>query len=155
MNGDQYFVIWPDGQKFGPADVATLQRWAVENRIGPATLLESAINGHHVRAADIPDLRSVLPVNMPGPGGQTHYPPPDAFIPSNPSSGTAEVTVAWILGGLGLLCCGVYPAVGGLICAIFAHNKNQPNAVAAMIFNVVVIVMSVTIGGIFSYFTGF
>lgn len=164
MNGDQYYVLWPDGQKFGPADVSTLQRWAVENRIGPATLLESAANGHHIRAADHPDLRSVLPVPYSGPaagpgpsvyGNPGFNPPPGGFIPSNPAAGTAEVTTAWVLGALGLFCCGTYAAVGGIICGVIAHSKRQPNAMAAIIFNIVVLVLSVVIGGLAGHFINF
>jgi len=147
MNGDQYYVLWPDGQKFGPADVSTLQRWAVENRIGPATLLESAVSGHHVRAADLPDLHSVLPVNY-NPGPQGGYPAPEPFIPSNPSAGTAEVTTAWVLGVVGLLCCGWYAAVGGIICAVIANSKNQPGSMAALIFNIAVVVIRVIVGSL-------
>jgi hypothetical protein len=133
---DRFFVLWPDGQKFGPADVQTLQRWAVENRIGPATLLEDEHSGRHVRAVDVPALQPVLnlPMNMPSanPG----------FVPANPSAGTTEVTIAWILGAIGLCCFGMGLGAAGIVLSIIAMQKGQRGAVAALIFNIVVIVLS-------------
>lgn len=178
MNGDQYYVLWPDGQKFGPADLSTLQRWVAENRVGPATLLENASNGHHIRASDLPALQSVLtptmpmggpnpaggPYAQPGPYGssapygqpvQGPYPAPGGFVPSNPAAGTAEVTISWVLGAFGLLCCGVLAGAAGLIMGVIAHSKGQKNAMAAIIFNIVVIFLGVIIGAFFSLATGF
>jgi hypothetical protein len=144
MLGDRYYVLWPDGQKFGPADVPTLQRWVVENRVGPATVLENASSGQHVRASDLPSLQTVLPyAGPPGPGSTV-------FVPSNRSSGTAEVTIAWVLGAIGLLCCGTPAAIGGVVLAAVAMSKRQPNATAALVFNIVVLVLGVIVGAFFS-----
>jgi hypothetical protein len=133
MLGDRYYVLWPDGQKFGPADVPTLQRWVVENRVG-----------QHVRASDLPSLQTVLPyAGPPGPGSTV-------FVPSNRSSGTAEVTIAWVLGAIGLLCCGTPAAIGGVVLAAVAMSKRQPNATAALVFNIVVLVLGVIVGAFFS-----
>ena len=55
----QYFVIWHDGQKFGPADLAQLNDWVKENRINADTMLESVVDGSRVRASELPGL--VLP----------------------------------------------------------------------------------------------
>lgn len=137
INQDRYYVLWPDGQKFGPADVQTLQRWAVENRIGPATLLEEATSGRHIRAVDVSALQPVLnlPINTPYPQA--------GFVPSTPSAGTTEVTIAWILGALGLCCFGIGLGAAGIVLAVIAMQKGQRGAVAALIFNIVVIVLSV------------
>lgn len=146
MSSDRYYVLWPDGQKFGPADIQTLQRWAVENRIGPATLLEDAASGRHLRAADVSYLQPVLnlPINAPQPQG--------GFIPANASSGTTETTLAWILGAAGLLgafcCIGPLPAVAGAILAVIGINKRQPNAAAALVFNILVLVLAVALFGL-------
>lgn len=52
----QYFVIWPDGQKFGPADLAKLQDWATEGRIKPDTDLESIVDGRRMKAREVTSL---------------------------------------------------------------------------------------------------
>lgn len=52
----QYFVIWPDGQKFGPADLGKLNEWAAEGRITPETELESVIDGSRVKASTLPGM---------------------------------------------------------------------------------------------------
>jgi hypothetical protein len=41
----RYFVISPDGQRFGPADLDTLNQWSREGRIGPPTLLQAETGG--------------------------------------------------------------------------------------------------------------
>lgn len=52
----KYFVIWPDGQKFGPATIDELNRWIAEKRVSPDTELESVDDGTRVRAADLSGL---------------------------------------------------------------------------------------------------
>ncbi len=42
---ETYFVVMPDGQKFGPADVPTLNTWAAEGRLFPNSVLEAAATG--------------------------------------------------------------------------------------------------------------
>lgn len=147
MNADRYYVLWPDGQRFGPADIQTLQRWVVENRVGPATLLEDAASGRHVRATDIAALQPVL--NLP------LYGPQAGFVPANPSTGVTEVRLAWILGAAGLLgmfCIGPLPAVAGIVMAAIALSKKQPNAAGALAFNIVVLVVAAGLFGVLSLF---
>jgi hypothetical protein len=144
---DRYYVLWPDGQRFGPADLPTLQRWAVENRIGPGTLLEEVGSGRHLRATDVPALRAIIPLSGPGPQ-------PGHFVASNPQSGTTEVVLAWVLGALGLVCCGVFASVGGIVCAAIAQSKRQPNATAALIFNIVVLGLTVVGCGVLQFMDG-
>lgn len=52
----QYFVLWPDGQKFGPADVPTLQQWILEGRLTADSELESVIDGSRCKVSDVPGL---------------------------------------------------------------------------------------------------
>jgi hypothetical protein len=52
----QYFVIWTDGQKFGPADLATLNEWAAQGRINPTTELESVVDGSRIVAGSLAGL---------------------------------------------------------------------------------------------------
>ncbi|MBS1704225.1 MAG: hypothetical protein JST40_00010 [Armatimonadetes bacterium] len=37
---EQFYVVADDGQKYGPADAGLLARWALEDRIGPDSILE-------------------------------------------------------------------------------------------------------------------
>jgi hypothetical protein len=52
-----YYVIWPDGQKFGPADEATLAQWSREGRVDVATELEEADTGRRLRIGDLDVLQ--------------------------------------------------------------------------------------------------
>lgn len=53
----RYFVISLDGQKYGPADIPTLQRWIDEGRILPNTFLEEEIGGARLQAGGVLALR--------------------------------------------------------------------------------------------------
>lgn len=52
----KYYVIWTDGQKFGPADVDTLNQWIQEGRVTPTTELESVATMARLSAASVPGL---------------------------------------------------------------------------------------------------
>lgn len=52
----QYMVVWSDGNKYGPADLALLNQWASEGRITPDTQLEPVAGGMPIRAAELPGL---------------------------------------------------------------------------------------------------
>ncbi len=52
----QYFVIGPNGDKYGPADVDTLRMWSRENRVTAQTMLEDATTGARLMASAIPGL---------------------------------------------------------------------------------------------------
>ena len=80
----QYFVIWPDGNKFGPADLATLNQWIAENRINPDTQLESVVDGAQMRAGDLPGLN--FPAAAPTPA--------EPVQPATPASPVDPVTPA-------------------------------------------------------------
>jgi hypothetical protein len=51
-----YFVIAPDGSKYGPADELTLQQWIAENRLLPTTMLEDVATSNRVAASAVPGL---------------------------------------------------------------------------------------------------
>lgn len=78
----QYFVIWPDGQKFGPADVAKLNEWIGEKRINPDTDLESVVDGSRVKAKDVPGL------TFPDEGTSTPQVPGETATPETPETPT-------------------------------------------------------------------
>lgn len=70
----QYYVIAPDGQKYGPADVATLNQWAAEARLTPETQLEDTTTGARMSASAVPGI------TFPGaaPGFQQPQPQPQS-----------------------------------------------------------------------------
>ncbi len=49
-------VVGPDGQSYGPADVATLATWAAENRIAPNTTLKAVGTDTAVPASAVPGI---------------------------------------------------------------------------------------------------
>ena len=53
----QYFVIMPDGSKFGPAGTSTLNQWIVEGRVHTTTILEEVPSGVRCAANQLPALR--------------------------------------------------------------------------------------------------
>ena len=63
----EYFVISPQGQEYGPADIAVLQQWIAESRIGPDTLLRPASGGATVAAGLVPGLFPPSASNVPPP----------------------------------------------------------------------------------------
>jgi hypothetical protein len=140
-----YHVIGPDGNRYGPADLATLNQWAAEGRVTPGTMLEDP-SGARIAASSVPGLM-FGPPQMSSPnepyGG---YPGPQYHQPIG-DGGNSDVTAAWVLGALGLVCCCICSIVG-IVMASKAKQKGHPNAQAALIFNIVVLILS-TLGGIF------
>jgi len=59
----EYYVLGADGNKYGPADVPTLNKWAQEGRVLPTTLLEDFQTGQKVQAS------AVMGMQFPGSGG--------------------------------------------------------------------------------------
>ncbi|MCL6475191.1 MAG: DUF4190 domain-containing protein [Firmicutes bacterium] len=97
-----YYVIAQDGNRYGPADIPTLQQWVREGRIAPNTTLEDEFTGTQIRASLLPELSHLFPSQTVPPGDSYRQPPPMAG--GGPSS---RATTALVLGILGLLCCGL------------------------------------------------
>lgn len=51
-----YFVLGPDGSKYGPSGINTLNLWASEGRITAETYLEDANTGQQLLATSLPGL---------------------------------------------------------------------------------------------------
>ena len=92
----RYFVIAADGQKYGPADVATLNNWIAEGRLQSQSLLQEENSSLQVEARGVPALkfvpRTVGTIPTPPPAPQTPGPsspgfgnPYDAPRPMGPS----------------------------------------------------------------------
>lgn len=151
----RYYVIGPDGQRYGPADIPTLNQWAQENRLTANQLLEDETAGTRVMASSVEGL--VFPIaaapNYQQPpanyaGGQP-YQPHYARPVYTGDDGSKDVTTAWVLGALTILCgCFLFP-IFGLLSANKAKQKGHPGANAARIFNIVMICLSV-LGNVYS-----
>ena len=75
----QYFVIGPDGAKFGPADVTQLAQWAIQGRINAFTILEDTSTGERIAAANVP---GIFPPSAP-----PYTSPPPTFGTTPPNFG--------------------------------------------------------------------
>ncbi|HRJ27095.1 MAG TPA: hypothetical protein PLO61_06255 [Fimbriimonadaceae bacterium] len=92
----KYYVIAPDGSRYGPADEDTLTQWAAENRINPTTTLESEETGARMMASQAPGIiftqptgPSMAPPLGPQPGSQPRSPGPSVHQPyGTPGPGT-------------------------------------------------------------------
>ncbi len=161
-----YFVIWPDGQRFGPVDLATLQQWQIENRVDNNTILEDAKNGNRIRAELVLGQAGIPPTTTPfSQPSQTQNPyvgyPRNVSYPSSVqvANGKTELTVSYICGALGiaLACCiPIVVPIIGLVLGIVAKNKGQTGAGGAIALNVVGLVISgvLFLFGMASMFTG-
>ena len=81
-----YYVLGDQGQKYGPADVATLNMWVGEGRVVPHTMLEDEVSGGQIAAASVPGLQF-----------QVVAPPPNNPVLSA-SNGTADGAAAALSG---------------------------------------------------------
>lgn len=75
-----YFVIGPDGQKYGPATVDVLRDWAAQNRINNLTMLEDVDTGTRIMATTVPGLQLAPPQPT------TEYPRGAPTYPSVPNN---------------------------------------------------------------------
>jgi len=156
----KYFVILPDGQRFGPADIQLLNQWAAEGRVLPTTMLEQEGTQMQIPASSVPGLAlsapgpfSTPPQGMgqaPGAGPHSYagyYRPPNAM---GGDLGHNDLTLAWVFSSLGLCvcflggCCNLFGLLGllgsilGLVFSTRAQQKGNPGAQAAKVFSWVV-----------------
>ena len=145
-----YFVIAADGQKYGPADVPTLNHWAQEGRVLASSMLEDAATGQQYIATSVPGLQFPL--------AQTYqnYQEPGVQSPrSGPiynDNGAEDVKKVWIFGGLAFIpCCAIVNLVFGVLAIVFAsyaQRKGNPKGQTALIFAI----CSLVGGLLFSFF---
>ena len=150
----RYFVIGDDGQKYGPADLQTLQTWIGEGRLLPIQQLEEEVSGIRSAARAVNGLvfpmESAPPSGQGGPvpqgspygGTQASYQNSYARPSSSGDDGQQDVTLAWVFGVLGLLACCLLD-IPALIFANRAYEKGHPGANAVRIFCFVVLGLQV------------
>jgi hypothetical protein len=139
-----YYVVGPDGNRYGPADLPTLNAWIAQGRIAPQSILEDAHTRSRTTAGMVPGLifAAMPPTAAPAP---FPYSPPPAYSPGSmtpfppyaPSGNSTEVQLAWGLGALGLLTAYLgwfmspFLALVGWILATKSANRTMPGARAA------------------------
>lgn len=166
----QYYVM-VDGQRYGPADVATLNAWAQEGRLSPTTEVEDGTTGARLSAASIPGI--MFPTSAPSPGaGPTMSPPRDpgpgftapgvqppgnwSQAPMQPgqwqapgpmqTGGQTEFTLSIVFSVIGFLCCPVIFSTAGIILGVLSKQKGHPNGQTAWIVGVVSLVGGLVLG---------
>lgn len=153
----EYYVVGPDGSKYGPASIDVLNGWIAEGRIVPRTMLVTEA-GLNLMAMDVQGLvfpNAAPPTTSPGPYAQNSFGSQDyksAYhrpMLITADKGGSEVIWAWVLGGVAILtswvCCllGLGSGIGGIVLAIIAKFKNQPTSLAALIFNIIALVLAI------------
>ena len=134
----QYYVIGPDGNRYGPGDLQTLKQWAAESRVTPQTMLEDFSTGQRIPASSVAGLFEVAAM----PGAQMNpyqNPPTPAGYPRGYmyDNGQKELTSSFIWTAVGFVCCPVVCPAVGLYYANQAMMKGNPSAQAAKIFAIV------------------
>jgi hypothetical protein len=120
----RYFVIGEDGQLYGPADAATLNHWITEGRLAATSMIMEELGGARFAASMLKELN--FPSSLPkGLSRQGAFP------------GEDEVKTAWIMGWMGLLCCGFFGPIG-LVYGLLGKKKGHPRAMAPVVFCTVV-----------------
>lgn len=157
----QYFVVLPDGQKFGPADLAMLNQWASEGRLTAQSQLEDASTGQRIFAVElaglnvpgapgVPGFDSPQPQPQPQPQSWNNPPQSASPYPRTPyvpaDNGQKELTMAWVFGSIGLLCCPIIFSTMGIVYAVQAKNKGHAGGTAAMIFSICTLVVGIGLG---------
>lgn len=142
---EKWFVIASNGQKYGPADLQTLQRWADENRVTPQTLLEEEAGGRRFLASSLPNLvlreRPAASNPWAQPPGASPYPRGGYYAPQAPAGGS-DLTAAWVLMILGFLCCLPLCFVS-IYFADKARRAGNPGGQTAMVVAIVLTVLAV------------
>ena len=153
-----YFVIGQNGQKYGPADVPTLNHWVQEGRILPTTMLEDASTGQMILAPQVAGLMLASTQQA----GSTYQNPtasyPRGVMGGSFDNGESELKNAWIFSIIGMvlalpmgICCSVFSLINvfgilGIVYASNAKNKGNMNTKGALSCGIVAVVLGPIIG---------
>jgi len=169
----QYFVIGPDGSRYGPAEFPLLQQWTLEGRVAPDTMLEDASTMQRLHAAAVPNLfphqtfappvvASQYPntdsgqvTPLPHFGTAYQSPPTPGQYPryQGVSETSANATLAWVFFALGIVVCFFSPIFSGLGLwqAIVAEKGGSHGAQTAKICNLVLLIIGGCIWGFYVF----
>jgi len=127
----RYFVIAPDGSRFGPADLATLRAWAAQGRIAPDTILEEEASHQRVAARLVAGL--TFP-EMPAGMAQTDYlRSPKTEYTKGFDDGSHDVLWSYICSLMTMICCCFF-GIGGFVYANRAISKGNRRGYGARAF---------------------
>ena len=146
----QYFVISPNGQKYGPADVQTLNTWVQEGRVVSTSMLEDAATGQIIPVDQVPGL-VIVPATP-------NYQNPHAQYPRGQmvggfDNGESDLRTAWTFAIIGVvcsfvigICCSFFSlfnifSILGLVYCSNAKKKGNPNTQNALICSITGIVI--------------
>ncbi len=137
-----YFVIGSDGQKYGPADVATLNEWAQQNRLFRDSMLEDAATGARVQAS------TVAGINFPAVAPNAGYAQAPTYQPGFVAGddGSKEMRSAWISCAFAFFCCPLIGGILGIVYSIQAQKKGHPQANTALIVSILCMVLGFGFG---------
>jgi len=142
-----YKIIGSDGREYGPVDADQLKRWIAEGRADGHTLTQA------VGTTDWKPLGAFPEFGPPAPPIIAAAPPP----PPRPATNGMAVA-GFVLGLLGLVCCGPLFSVLGLVFSITALSriKRDPTleggrsmARAGLALSIIGIVLSLLLGLLF------
>jgi hypothetical protein len=122
----RHFVHGPDGSKYGPADLPTLQLWKNENRITPNTLLEPEVGGTTFAAKDLPGLFPELQQRQTYGQADWNYAPYPVPQQGADQGSKNLAPATWVLGALALLVCPLLCGLAAIGCAVSASQKGHP-----------------------------
>ncbi len=170
-----YFVIADDGNKYGPADLATLNSWIAEGRLQPTTILEEVQTMERRPASAVPGLnfpgvqqqaaRTYANPTMGQPGPTMGQPGPYGGYQQGSygmtglgdrisGEASSELNKAWISAFLGFCCCPVI-AIYGIISAGKAESLGHPQGKTAKIINIIILCLSLGSGILMATLRGF
>ncbi len=150
-----HYVVASDGQKYGPADIPTLNTWIAAGRLYPTSTLEEEGTGRRLPASALPDLVFAAPTFQPPPTPSPYastaaypragYLPPSAPFVKNENDhgkllgafalGVAAIVVAVFVGFFSIAL-----SIYGIRLAWAAKEDGHPAGWVAVVFNVLVIV---------------
>ena len=140
-----YYVVGPDGQKYGPGDVVVLNQWAQQGRVTPTTVLEDSATGARFAASQVPGM-TFAPAqsnDFNQPPNYQQYPRQGYGILDN---GDGDYQKALIFGIIGFLCCPIFISPIGIYYASLAQRKGHPRGQSIMIFCIASLVIGMVLG---------
>ena len=141
-----YYVLGEQGQKYGPADVATLNLWIGEGRVVPQTMLEDEVSGGQIVATAVAGLKFPLapptsatsnyPRYAQAPGQQPYIPQMQTARPASADFGLALAMglVSPIL-SFTISVGGITTALIGMRAAVKARQAGHPMGLLVIILN--------------------
>lgn len=138
----RYYVIAPDGNKYGPATVETLRQWETEGRLNGDTFLEEegTLNRFVARAVLFPQTT---------PSGEFSAPPPTTYPRgTSPQSddGRTQLILGWVCAVVSVACCPIVFGVAAILLGNSAKKKGQQGGQALIVSAVVLMILGFVFG---------